>query len=175
MYVCIYFRAAPTAYLAPGQGSNQSCSRWPTPQPQQGRIRATSVTYTTAHGKARSLTHWMRPGIEPASSWLLLRFVTTELQQELLASPFTFTWKCFINENIKYKHQTPFCMWFSSHAESGEIFTAIQSSKFHEWKIVSHVTWLFSFGDAEEGCCTAKLEFLFWPNLLLNKEKSHRR
>ena len=28
----------------PGQGSNQSCSCWPTPQPQQRQIRATSVT-----------------------------------------------------------------------------------------------------------------------------------
>ena len=31
----------------PGQGSNQSCSCWPTPQPQQRRIQASSVTCTT--------------------------------------------------------------------------------------------------------------------------------
>ena len=29
----------------------------PTPEPQQCRIRATSATYTTAYGNARSLTH----------------------------------------------------------------------------------------------------------------------
>ena len=34
--------------------------------------------YTTAHGNARSLTHWMRPGIEPASSWIPVRFVSAE-------------------------------------------------------------------------------------------------
>ena len=34
-----------------------------------------SVTYTTAHGNARPLTHWMRPGMEPATPWLLGGFV----------------------------------------------------------------------------------------------------
>ena len=34
--------------------SNQSCSRRPTPEPQQRRIRAVSVTYTTAHWQ-----HWI--------------------------------------------------------------------------------------------------------------------
>ena len=35
-------------------------------------IRAVSVTYTIAHGKARSLTHGVRPGIELVSSWILV-------------------------------------------------------------------------------------------------------
>ena len=43
-------------YKFPGQESNQSCSCWPTPQPQQLGVPATSVTHTTAHGYARSLT-----------------------------------------------------------------------------------------------------------------------
>jgi len=34
-------------------------------------IRAALVTYTTAHGNAASLTHWTRPGIEPAYTWTL--------------------------------------------------------------------------------------------------------
>ena len=46
--------------------------------------RASSVTYTTAHSNAGSLTHWARPGIEPTSSWILVRFVSVEPQQELL-------------------------------------------------------------------------------------------
>ena len=41
---------------------NQSCSCWLTPQ--QHGIWATSVTYTVACGKARSLTLWVWPGIE---------------------------------------------------------------------------------------------------------------
>ena len=53
----------------PRLGSNWSCSRQPTPQPQQRRgIPATSATYTTAHGNAGSLTHCGRPGIEPVTS-----------------------------------------------------------------------------------------------------------
>ena len=34
-----------------------------------------SVTYNTAHGNAEPLTHWVRPGTEPATSWFLIRFV----------------------------------------------------------------------------------------------------
>ena len=39
------------------------------------QIWATSVTYTTVHGNAGSLTHWARPGIKRVSSWILVRFV----------------------------------------------------------------------------------------------------
>ena len=42
------------------------------PDPSQ----ATSVTYTTGHGTTRSLTHWASPGIEPASSWMLVMMGT---------------------------------------------------------------------------------------------------
>ena len=59
----------------PGQGSNQSCSHRPMPELQQHRIWAVSATYTTAHGNAGSLTHWARPGIKPATSWFLVRFI----------------------------------------------------------------------------------------------------
>ena len=40
--------------------------------------------HTTAHSNAGSLTHWTGPGIELASSWILVRFVSTEPQGELL-------------------------------------------------------------------------------------------
>ena len=65
-----------------GQGLNQSCSCWPTPQLQQLEILAASVTNMTANGNAGSLTHWARPGIEPVSSWILVEFITTEPQWE---------------------------------------------------------------------------------------------
>ena len=65
-------------------GVEWSCSCWPTPQPQQCHIWAASETYTTALRNARSLTHWARPGIRPASSWVLLvRFVSSEPRWEL--------------------------------------------------------------------------------------------
>ena len=53
---------------------DQSCSCQPTPQ--QCWIWATSETYTTAFGNARSLTHWVRPGIELTSSLILVGFLT---------------------------------------------------------------------------------------------------
>ena len=58
-------------------------SRWPTPQPQPHPILAPAVTYTTAHGNTGSFTHGAGPGIEPASSWVLVGFVTAEPQGEL--------------------------------------------------------------------------------------------
>jgi len=36
------------------------------------RSNPLSANYTTAYGNAGSLTHWARPGIEPATSWFLV-------------------------------------------------------------------------------------------------------
>ena len=63
------------------QGLNLSYSCMPTPQPQQCQIWAMSVTHTTAHGYTRSLTHWARPGIKAASSWILIEFIISESQR----------------------------------------------------------------------------------------------
>ena len=46
-------------------------------KPQQHWLQAMSVTYTIAYSNARSLTHWTRPGMESASSWILARFIST--------------------------------------------------------------------------------------------------
>ena len=79
------FRAASTAYgSSQGRGwIRAAAAALCHTQPQQRWIQAMSVTYTTAHGNTRSLIHWARPGIEPASSWILVKFVSTEPQQEL--------------------------------------------------------------------------------------------
>ena len=42
---------------------------------------------TTAHGNAGSSTHWARPGMEPATSWLLVGLVATAPRWELLIEP----------------------------------------------------------------------------------------
>ena len=65
--VCL-FRAALAAY-----GSSQA----------RGWIRAIANSLCQSHSNAWSLTHWARPGIEPASSWMLVRFVSAEPQWEL--------------------------------------------------------------------------------------------
>ena len=80
-FVFCIFRTTPVAYA----GSQA-----------RGRIRAVAAglihsnmrsepctPYTTAHGNARSLTHWKRPGIKPASSQMLVRFISAEPQWEL--------------------------------------------------------------------------------------------
>ena len=53
-----------------------ACSCRPTWQPKQCEIWAASVTYITAHGNARALIHWARPGSKLTSSWILLGLVT---------------------------------------------------------------------------------------------------
>ena len=58
------------------------------PQPQQHRIRAASVTYTTAHGNTTSPTHCVRPGIEPSFLWILVWYVSAVPQWELLTKIF---------------------------------------------------------------------------------------
>ena len=52
------------------------------PQTPPHQIWAATATYTIGHGNARALTHWAGPGIEPASSWILVGLVTTGPQWE---------------------------------------------------------------------------------------------
>ena len=57
------------------------------PEPQQCRIQAASMTCTTVQGNAGWLTHWARPGVEPATSWFLVRFVN---HYTMMGTPFFF-------------------------------------------------------------------------------------
>ena len=77
------FRATPAAY-----GGSQA--RGPIRAVAAGlyhshsNVGSESATYTTAQGNAGSLTHWVRPGIKPETSWFLVRFVSSVPQKELL-------------------------------------------------------------------------------------------
>ena len=95
-----HFRAAHLAYgwRFPGQGSNGSYSRWPTSLPQRCGIRTTSATYTTAHSSAGSLTHWVRPGIEPRSSWILVGFLNC---LAMTGTPWILFFHAFSSPNTK--------------------------------------------------------------------------
>ena len=79
-----FFRVVPVAC-----GSSQARSQIVAvatglhPQPQKHQIRDASVTCTTAHDNAGSVIHYARPGIEPASSWIVVRFISTKPQREL--------------------------------------------------------------------------------------------
>ena len=61
----------------PRIGVYQSYSYWPTPEPQQRGIQAISATHTTTHANTGFLIHWVRPGIKPATSLFLGRFIST--------------------------------------------------------------------------------------------------
>ena len=63
-----HFRATPMAH-----GGSQ-VRRW---------IRAVTTNLHHSHSNARSLTHWTRPAIKSASSWVLVRFFSTEPRWEL--------------------------------------------------------------------------------------------
>ena len=54
----------------------------------RGRIGAPPTSLHHSHRSARSLIHWVRPGSEPASSWIPVGFITAEPQWELLILTF---------------------------------------------------------------------------------------
>ena len=76
------------------------------PQPQQLGIRAVSATWTTAHGNAGSLTYWARPGIEPATSWFLVRFISAAPRWEVLffEGGGEFFMYCWYESFVKYNY-----------------------------------------------------------------------
>ena len=66
----VFFRATPEVY-----GSSQA----------RGQTRAPAAGLHHSHSNTGSVTPRVRPGTEPASSWILVRFVTAELQVELFS------------------------------------------------------------------------------------------
>ena len=90
----LLFRAKPKAYgSSQARGWIRAVAASPIPQPQQCRIWAMSLTYTTAHANAGSLTQWARPGIKPASSWILARFIST-VPEFCCGNSFQLVFKC---------------------------------------------------------------------------------
>ena len=73
LFFFFLFRATPTAY-----GSSQA----------RDRIGVAVASLHHSYGNSRSLPHWARPGIEPTSLWILVRFLTTGPQWEL-PTPFS--------------------------------------------------------------------------------------
>ena len=91
LFVLCLFRAKPMhgIWWFPGKGSNWICSHQPMPQPQQCRIQAAFVTYTTAHRNAGSTAQWAKSGIKHASSWILVIFVN---HWAMTGTPDVFFW-----------------------------------------------------------------------------------
>ena len=68
-----FFRAKPCHTEIPRLGVESELHLWPMPQPGQHENGVESAACTTAHGNARSSTHWARPAVKLASSWILVR------------------------------------------------------------------------------------------------------
>ena len=86
------------------------------------------------HGNARSLTHWARPGIEPATSWILVRFVH---RSAMMGTPSFWILKlvyfttcvnitCMKNCNVREKEKSFKAYAFPHHP--GSIYHFIASS-----------------------------------------------
>ena len=117
------FRAASAAF-----GSSQARGRIRAVAAglHHSRIQAASMTYTTDHGNARSWTHWWRPGIEPASSWIPVGFVTTEPLWELQWNCFLYYIYSFTLPGVLLNKQISFCSRaYNSLDISQNVFNAV--------------------------------------------------
>ena len=100
------FRATPAVFGSSGARGHIGAATAGLHHSHSNTTSEPSATYTTTHGNAGYLTHRMRPGIKPTSSWMLVGFIATEPQQELLSThfkymqilecPFFFSMKLFI-------------------------------------------------------------------------------
>ena len=123
-------------------------------QPQQRQIWALSATYTTAPSTTRSLTHWSRPGIEPASSLILIGFVTAEPQgNSNIISLTTCLWACMCARVCTHTHTLCVRDWHS---------VLLSSSGFEP--VISYMTWWVS---------NLRPNSLMWK--LLKRKKGKRR
>ena len=65
-------------WMSLGQGSNQRCSCWPTPQPQQCRICAISATYATVKQQ-----HWILHPLSKARDQMHIPMDTSQVLKPL--------------------------------------------------------------------------------------------
>ena len=100
-----FFRASPTDMEVPSLGVESATAA--SLSHSHSNAGATSATHTTAHGNARSLTHWERPGIKSTTSWFLVRFVSTAPQQELCGTSFLLKVIQLVYGGAGFKHRTP--------------------------------------------------------------------
>ena len=78
-----FLRAVPLAYGSSQDTSGIGAAAAGLHHSHSNARSKVSVTCTTAHGNVRSLIHRAMPGITPVTSWMLVRFISSEPQQEL--------------------------------------------------------------------------------------------
>ena len=85
-FVCVLlFKAESVA-----DGNSQARGR--TRAAATGRFWDLSSTYTTAHSNTGSLTHWARPGIEPAPQWELPTYIVLNILEAILSKSKRSRW-----------------------------------------------------------------------------------
>ena len=118
LFVCLFFRVAPAAYGSSQARVQIGAAPAGLHHRHSKHIQIVSSAYNAAHGNAGSLTHRVRLGIKPASSWLPVGFITTEPQMGILKIIFAiifieisltfhkiYTFWCYCLMSIKF----PFC------------------------------------------------------------------
>ena len=108
------------------------CSIWQVPR--LGVESEPQLTpYATVYINTRSLTCWARPGIKPASLWILVRFITTEPHQEFLTYRF-FRCCCLRMLNIYFLSKLQL---YSTVLLAVVIILYMRASEFiYNWKFV---------------------------------------
>ena len=76
-----------------------------------GRTGAGAAGLHHSHSNAGCLTHWVRLGIETTSSWIPVRYVTAEPQQELCQSQLYKTFFPFLFSFCSGKSDSPAILW----------------------------------------------------------------
>ena len=77
----------------------------------RGWIGATTASLHHSHRNARSLTHWARPVIEPVSSWILIRFVSTAPLWEVQQTFFEFHYYAGTHQFTKNMYSKLILRW----------------------------------------------------------------
>ena len=102
----------------PGLGIESKLPLRPTPQSQRHGIWAASVIYAAACSNAGSLTHRVRPGIKPASSWRLCLALSLLSHSGDSQSRYNFLitsiWS-FLNRDLKYLYSDFLTFVYSTH------------------------------------------------------------
>ena len=102
-----------------------------------------TATYTTAHGNPRSLTYWVRPGIETVPSWMPVRFVSAEPRWELQSNHFWLSlWSSFFRQFFLFLSFFFLILYFCSGRLSHLLHFSPQSFLCRQRDPFQNVNWI---------------------------------
>ena len=120
-------------------------------------IWGTIAIYSKACGNARSLTHWMRPGMEPTSSWTLCQVlnllchtgtpkISFFFRRIIITSIIHFTYSFFCHWMFRLFSYLCYCEW-SCNEHEAQIFSSNPDFNYFRYKFRTGLTgnWIFIF------------------------------